>query len=104
MRYMDAYPGVGACPGYYGKIILIIIIMLFQNFGIDWDGPVPLSADSDDDGVVVPETICPLNESEFAQLQSLCPLSRLLSSDCHGIDVYMEARQFASARLTRSYQ
>ena len=62
--YMGAYLGVGTCPGYYGNIIIIIIIiiMLFQNFGIDWDGPVPLSADSDDDGVVVPETICPLND------------------------------------------
>ena len=57
------------------------IILHYYNYNYvlsefwDWDGPVPLSADSDDDGVVIPETICPLNDSEFAQLQSLCSLS-----------------------------
>lgn len=67
--------------------------------GIDWDGPVPLESDNDD-GVAVPETNCPLGDSEYAQLQSLCSLSRILSSNCHGVDVYVDARQFTQSHAT----
>ena len=71
-----------------------------QNIGIDWDGPVPL--DLDCVGVIVPETRCPLRDSEYAQLQSLCSLSRTLNSNFHGVDVYIGARRFTQHHANRS--
>ena len=41
----------------------------FDQYGIDWKGPVPL--DSDTDEVVVPSVPCPLNDYELQSLRVL---------------------------------
>ena len=67
-----------------------------QEYGIDWDGPIPL--DDEDDAVIVSETACPCPDDDFASLAALCSLERVLNSDCHGVDVYQQALEFIRAR------
>ena len=69
-----------------------MILSLIQEFGIDWDGPIPLEVE--DDAVTVPNTPCPCSEHDLPSIAALCSLPRVLSSDCHGVDVYLEALNY----------
>ena len=68
-----------------------------QEFGIDWDGPIPLEEECD--AVVIPNTPCPCRESDLAAIAAVCSLQRVLSSDCHGVDVYLEALNFIRSHM-----
>lgn len=61
----------------------------FNNIGIDWDGPVPVITDRQQNAVVVPETTCvlpPLSQEEFTRT-----INPLRDSEFFGIDIYIEA-------------
>jgi hypothetical protein len=72
-----------------------------ENYGVDWDGPVPAGI-GDDNHVEVPETISPLNTEQLQELQeSIDPLQHSL---CHGVDCYVNVLQFISQRLQEEPQ
>lgn len=73
--------------GSFNNLLIVIKINLFipvQDYGIDWQGPVPDEVESR--SVEVPDTFCPINES---QLSSLKNISRD-SSDTYAIKFYSE--------------
>ena len=45
-------------------------VMVYDNYGIDWDGPASTDADTEDD-VHVSETNCPLSEDQLNQLNAM---------------------------------
>lgn len=68
-----------------------------QEYGIDWDGPIPLT-DDDADQVTVPECECPLTEEQFTQLQdTILPLE---SSDNYGIDLFNAVVEHVQANIS----
>lgn len=66
--------------------------MIIQEFGIDWDEAIPLEVE--DNAVVVPDTPCPCRESQLPSITAICSLQRVLSSDCHGVDIYLETLNY----------
>ena len=79
------------------KILLLAheYIAMFQeeidNYGIDWDGPVTDQAELNE-SVDVPElSVILSNEMEQELRQIVDPL---WESDCYGLDICMETRQF----------
>eukprot|EP00794_Sanderia_malayensis_P014797 gene14797-16331_t len=72
-----------------------------EMHGIDWDGPLPSERFSGPDygelGVNVPDIFCPLTDAQFHLLEaSIDPLGESIS---HGIDIYLNAREFVSERI-----
>ena len=64
-----------------------------EAYEIDWDGPLP--QEPCESTVDVPETESFLSEQEMQRLHSLVdPLSL---SNCHGIDLYMQTRDFINS-------
>lgn len=61
----------------------------FNNIGIDWDGPVPVVTDRQQNAVVVPETTCVLPHS--SQEEFVRTINPLRESGYFGIDIYIEA-------------
>lgn len=59
-------------------------------FGVDWNGPIPHTAEVD--AVEVPETECPLTEEQFDELGSM--VSPLADSTNYGIDLYLSTLSF----------
>ena len=53
----------------------------FHQYGIDWEGPVPL--DSDTDEIVVPSVPCPLNDYKLQALREV--LDPLQECDDYGV-------------------
>ena len=73
-------------------------MLLPQEFGIDWDGPVPLEVEND--AVLVPVTPCPCRENHLPSIAAICSLQRVLNSDCHGVDIYLEALNYIRSHIT----
>ena len=70
-----------------------------DNYGIDWDGPVPTEVNElgNENLVNVPETNCPLGMEQLNLLrQNIDPLRQ---SNCHGIDCNLEYLQFLMNEL-----
>lgn len=65
-----------------------------EAYGIDWNGPLP-QLEPCENTVDVPETHSILSDQEMFMLLSLVdPLSL---SDCQGIDLYMQTRDFITS-------
>jgi hypothetical protein len=69
----------------------------FQQYGIDWDGPVPAEDDMDVDAVQVPETTCPLSQEHLDEL--VATIDPLRESNSYGIDIYLETMEFVNTHI-----
>ena len=67
----------------------------FEQYGIDWDGPLP--AEIDVDTVEVPETHCPLSEEQYEEL--IVSIDPLRVSNSYAIDIYLETIEFVNTHL-----
>ena len=65
----------------------------FQQYGIDWEGPVP-AEDFDIDVIDVPETTCPLSREYVDELTRM--VDPLRNSDLYGIDIYLDAIEYVN--------
>ena len=65
-----------------------------ENYGVDWDGPVPAEI-GEDNHVEVPDTTFPLNMEHFHELERR--INPLRHSSHHGVDCYMDVLQFISS-------
>ena len=61
-----------------------------QHYGIDWDGPIPITEDPD--RVIVPQLTCPLDTEKLRELRTLFDVRR--NSNNFGADIYLEVRSF----------
>ena len=68
---------------------ILVITVHIQEFG---DGPIPVEVDND--AVIVPNTPNPCRESDLPSIAAVCSLPHVLSSDCHVVDVYLEALNY----------
>ena len=66
----------------------------FQQYGIDWEGPLPEEASSDGVAVEVPETHCPVTPHQYQEL--VATVDPLRESDSYGIDIYLETLTFVN--------
>ena len=68
-----------------------------QEYGIDWDGPLP-QEDYEADQIEVPDYNCPLSEEQYRVLQDR--ISPLAVSSNHGIDLYIETLELVEDVLS----
>ena len=61
-----------------------------QHYGIDWNGPIPITEDPD--RVIVPQVTCPLDTEKLRELRTLFDVRR--NSNNFGADIYLEVRSF----------
>ena len=61
-----------------------------QHYGIDWDGPIPISKDPD--SVIVPQVTCPLDTEKLSELLTLFDVRQ--NSKNFGADIYLDVRSF----------
>ena len=73
----------------------------FDEYGIDWDGPLPCEAEMDVESIVVPVTNTPLSQEEYHQL-SLC-INPLRESNSYGIDIYLEVKEFVRSHIGNNH-
>ena len=74
---------------------IIIIIQIDTTLsGIDWNGPIPVT---EDDQVTVADTLNPLQDADFLQLQAT--ISPIDNSDCHGVDIFLRCLQFVCQKI-----
>ena len=66
----------------------------FQQYRIDWDGPLPEEASSDGVFMEVPETGCPLGPDQYQQLATT--VLPLRESNSYAIDIYLETVMFVN--------
>ncbi len=67
----------------------------FQQYGIDWESPVPAEGeDFDVDVVNVPEIACPLAREHVDELART--VDPLRNSDSYGIDIYLETMEYVN--------
>ena len=69
----------------------------FEEYGIDWDGPIPAEADVDVEAVLVPETNCPLSQVDYHELSH--SINPLRESNSYGIDIYTEVKEFVRTHI-----
>ena len=55
-----------------------------EDYGIDWDGPIPTDDLHDSDEILVPEIFAPTN---FQVVQDINPLAE---SEFRGMDIYSQ--------------
>eukprot|EP00112_Aurelia_sp_Birch-Aquarium-sp1_P014997 Seg3287.2 transcript_id=Seg3287.2/GoldUCD/mRNA.D3Y31 product="hypothetical protein" protein_id=Seg3287.2/GoldUCD/D3Y31 len=71
-----------------------------EEYGIDWDGPLPSARydgpNYENDGVIIPDLSCPLLNIEQELTRSVNPLGE---SESNGIDIYLHARDLIKARI-----
>lgn len=85
-------------PKISASFILDFRIIIQQEcglYGIDWSGPLPDAEELEQ--VEVTNTINPLEEQDFMQLQRIISPTGL--SDCHGIDLYIRTLEFVLQKL-----
>lgn len=63
-------------------------------YGIDWSGPIP---DAEEDQVTVDDTLNPLQEADFLQLQAT--ISPVDDSEYHGVDLFLRCLQFVCQKI-----
>ena len=61
-----------------------------HHYGIDWDGPIPITEDPE--RVIVPQVTCPLDTEKLRELRTLFDVRR--NSNNFGADIYLEVRSF----------
>lgn len=66
-------------------------------YGIDWDGPITADTDEAADSVHVAETLNPLEQRDYSELQAT--ISPFHDSDCYGIDLYIQTLEFVYRKL-----
>jgi hypothetical protein len=64
-------------------------------YGIDWNGPLPDAEELEQ--VEVTNTVNPLQERDFVQLQGV--ISPIGPSDCQGVDLYIRTLEFVFQKL-----
>lgn len=83
----------------YNNNIIININYVLQSeaslYGIDWNGPLPDAEELEQ--VEVINTVNPLQERDFLQLQSV--ISPIGPSDCQGVDLYIRTLEFVFQKL-----
>ena len=67
-----------------------------EQFGVDWEGPVPHESNAIDT-VNVPDTPLPLNSCTLEELNSV--ISPLDPSLCYGIDLYERVLIFVAQKV-----
>ena len=70
--------------------------MNVDEYGIDWEGPVPTEVD-DDNIVEIPETNFPLTPQQHAVLFE--SVDALRPSEYHGVDIYLDTLTFLTSSL-----
>ncbi|CAH3191967.1 unnamed protein product [Porites evermanni] len=65
-----------------------------SSYGIDWDGPIPNESSPSDDFEIVEIPNIEVNVREEQQQQLSLLVDPLSDSDCYGIDLYIQARNF----------
>ncbi|KAM7428126.1 hypothetical protein ABFA07_020846 [Porites harrisoni] len=65
-----------------------------SSYGIDWDGPIPNESSPSDDFELVEIPNIEVNVREEQQQQLSLLVDPLSDSDCYGIDLYIQARNF----------
>ena len=117
MGYYNNIQGVGLAPlallllyyyNYYcqahfcsvGATINNSLCSLFvqDNYGIDWEGPIPESSLGDSETVEVPETSCPMSTRDLECMQCIYSNEVILASDSHA-DVYVNVKHYVSSRV-----
>ena len=82
------------------NIDILLLTILLQSqcalYGIDWNGPLPDAEELEQ--VEVTNTINPLQERDFEQLQRT--ISPIGLSDCQGVDLYIRTLEFVFQKLT----
>ena len=63
-------------------------------YGIDWNGPI---SDAEEDQVTVTDTLNPLQEADYLQLQAT--ISPVDDSECHGVDLFLRCLQFVCQKV-----
>lgn len=78
------------------EVFFCLLCLLFQAdlYGIDWDGPLSLDHDEENE-VTVPECICPLTSDRLNVLSSLV-VSPSDETENYGIDLYQIALDFVT--------
>ena len=66
----------------------------FSSYGIDWDGPISSESSICDDVELVEIPNIQVNIREKQQQQLSLVVDPLSDSDCHGIDLYIQTRNF----------
>lgn len=69
-----------------------------ENYGIDWDGPVP-DVNADDESVQVPDIHCLISRESEAYLESVYTQDVILASDSHAVDIYISVRDYVYSHL-----
>ena len=64
-------------------------------YGVDWNGPLPDAEEVDQ--VDVTETMNPLQEHDYLQLQDM--VSPISESDCFGVDLFLRVLEFVCQKL-----
>lgn len=62
-----------------------------DNYGIDWDGPIPEELD---EGVVVPNITCPISNEDKEYLRQVYTEEIIIASDSHAVDIFMNIRDY----------
>jgi len=73
------------------------------TYGIDYEGPTPSEEwhgpllANENNPVEVPPTGCPLNDSDWQELNTNFDPTR--ESVCHGVDIYLEVLEYVEGRI-----
>lgn len=65
-----------------------------EAYGVDWNGPLP---DVVDDSVAVPETHCPLSDTDLDELKAT--IDPLAPSDSYGLDLFCSCKEFVATHM-----
>ena len=72
-----------------------------EEYGVDWDGPIPGEVDMDVEAVLVPETNSPISQEDYDEL--FRTINPLRESNSYGIDIYVEVKEFVRARVVDNH-
>ena len=69
-----------------------------EDYGVDWDGPVPVDHEAEMDGVHMPTDVDPpISPVDLQELRRT--VDPLADSDCFGIDLYVATAEFVAHKL-----
>ena len=74
---------------YAGNTWILQVESDWENYGIDWDGPV---AEEELSIIDVPVAQCPISDGDFQLLQRVINPDN--DSDHYGIELYLACREF----------
>ena len=79
----------------HNNAITHFVLLESRTFGIDWSGPLP--TDEETSEVEVPQTFCPLNDEDEAELTRT--VSPSAQSNNYGIDLYLATLSFVQHKV-----